>query len=85
VEHSVKTWPPFFKDSLLKKKMFELRKNDRDYQVNDILILEEFDPILKDYTGLKLRRKIIHVLRADDISRNFGLMEGYCILGLEEI
>lgn len=85
MEHRVKTWPPFFKDALLGKKPFELRINDRDYQVGDTLLQEEFDPVLEDYTGMKFRQKITYVLRAEDIPNKWGLKEGWCILGLEKI
>lgn len=85
MEHRVKTWPPFFKDALLNKKKFELRLNDRDYQVGDTLLQEEFDPELKDYTGMKRRSNIIYVMRAEDIPKTWGLKDGWCILGLGEI
>jgi hypothetical protein len=43
MRHKLKTWPPFFKDVLLRKKRFELRKNDRDFRVGDEVILVEYD------------------------------------------
>lgn len=85
MEHRVKTWPPFFKDALLGKKPFELRINDRDYKVGDILVQEEFDPELKDYTGMKHRQEIIYVMKAEDLPGQWGLKEGWCILGLKEL
>ena len=85
MEHKVKTWPPFFKDALLGKRLFELRINDRDYQVGDTLLQAEYDPELKDYTGMKHRQKITYVLKAEDVPGKFGLKEGWCILGLKEI
>lgn len=42
--HKVKCWTQLFervKDGI---KPFDVRKNDRDYQAGDILVLEEFDP-----------------------------------------
>ncbi len=50
-KHYLKTWPEFFQAIKKKKKKFEIRLNDRDYQVGDILVLQEFDPVQKDYTG----------------------------------
>ncbi len=35
--HNLKTWMPFYQDVIDGRKTFELRKNDRDYQVGDIL------------------------------------------------
>ena len=86
MEHRVKSWPPFFKSSLLGDKPFELRLNDRDYQVGDTLIQEEFDPVLKDYTGRKLApQKITYVLRPEESPPSWGIKKGWCILGLKAI
>lgn len=85
MEHLLKTWPIFFKDGLLGKKNFEIRKNDRDYKVGDIIISSEFDPIFKNFTGMKYRRVITYILKSEDIPKNFGLQHGYCILELKEI
>lgn len=43
-EHRLKTWPQFFEAIMNKEKTFELRRNDREYEVGDILILCEFNP-----------------------------------------
>jgi hypothetical protein len=50
-KHYLKIWPEFYKDVKSRRKRFEMRFNDRGYQVGDILVLQEFDPTLKDYTG----------------------------------
>ena len=42
--HDLKTWPEYFHQILARKKTFELRLNDRDFQVGDTLRLIEFDP-----------------------------------------
>lgn len=73
--HEKKILPEYFKEVVEGNKTFELRK-DEGYQVGDILILKEWD---KEYTGLYVKRIISYVLR--DVPQ-YGLMEGYCILGL---
>jgi hypothetical protein len=79
VEHKLKTWPRFFEELLRGNKTFELRRNDRDFQTGDDVIFREWDEKLEDFTGRKLRRTIIYVLRAEDISKLSGLQTGYCI------
>lgn len=42
-EHELKLHPRYFSRVANGQKTFEIRKNDRDYQVGDILVLKEFD------------------------------------------
>ena len=77
--HKLKTWPMFFQAVLEGSKPFELRKNDRHFNVGDILILEEYDPDAEGYTGRKCERKISYVLDANP----FIDLHGHVILGLE--
>jgi len=51
MEHKLKTTPIFFADAACGAKTFEIRKNDRNFQVGDFLRLEEYDPSTKKYTG----------------------------------
>ena len=48
--HYLKTWPEFFQAVKKGKKKFEMRYNDRDYKVNDILCLQEYNPDIEAYT-----------------------------------
>ncbi len=47
--HQLKIWPEYFEAVQRGSKRFEIRKNDRDYQVGDILILSCFDPDTNSY------------------------------------
>lgn len=49
--HSLKTWPPFFKDTFRGVKEFEFRFNDREFKRGDYLILKEWYPKSEKYTG----------------------------------
>lgn len=49
--HELKTWPEQFADVKYGSKRFEIRKNDRNYHVGDILLLKEYDPETKLYSG----------------------------------
>ena len=52
-----KVWPEYFEEILLGNKTFELRLNDFDVEEGDILILEEWDPKIKEYTCRKIEKK----------------------------
>jgi hypothetical protein len=45
--HDLKTWPDYFEALIERRKTFELRQNDRDFQVGDMLNLQEFHPCSK--------------------------------------
>lgn len=82
--HTVKCWPEYFEDIKEGKKPFDLRKDDRDYQVGDDVIQEEFKVHVGTYTGREVRVKITYVARGEQFER-FGLKPGFCCLGIEVI
>ena len=57
-----KTWAPYFQEILDGKKTFDARLANFNCKVGDILILEEFNPKTKKYTGRKIEKKITFVL-----------------------
>ncbi len=58
-----KITPDYFELVKSGKKKFELRAADFDIQEGDTLILEEWDPDTKKYTGRVIKRKASFVLR----------------------
>lgn len=44
VVHELKCHPKYFERVLNGSKPFEIRKNDRDFQVGDVILLKEYDP-----------------------------------------
>ena len=74
--HELKILPEYFEALVDECKHFELRKDDRDYQVGDILALEEWDG--EKFTGYFEQRRITYILRS---CPEYGLADGYCILG----
>ena len=62
-----KKWPEYFEAAKAGKKKFELRLNDFDIKEGDTLILEEWDPETKKYTGDSLRLTITHVLKTNEM------------------
>jgi hypothetical protein len=81
MEHRLKTVQPFFNDVKSGKKPFEIRFNDRNYQVGDTLILEEWNNA-EGYTGQVERKSVTYILKD---CPQFGLRDGYCILGTKDI
>ena len=73
-----KVLPEYYKEIRSHRKMFELRKDDSDYEVGDILILREWDG--EKYTGCLTSFEITYILRN---CPEYGLMDGYCILSLQ--
>lgn len=49
--HELKSWPREFAAVRALDKTFEVRIDDRGYEVGDKLILKEFDPDVDSYTG----------------------------------
>ncbi len=58
-----KVWPEYFQQILENKKTFELRLNDFDIEEGDNLLLKEWDPITKNYTGREIEKKVGYVGR----------------------
>ncbi|MEK7182612.1 MAG: DUF3850 domain-containing protein, partial [Patescibacteria group bacterium] len=56
-----KIWPEFFKEVVEGRKKFEVRLADFKCEPGDILVLEEWNPKTKKYTGRKLKKKISYV------------------------
>lgn len=73
--HYLKTETEYYQAVEQGLKRFELRKNDRDFQVYDMIYLEE--TVKGEYTGRKLQplqiRYILH-------GGKYGLEDGYCIV-----
>lgn len=76
--HELKTWPGYYEAVECGEKTFELRRNDRDFETGDVLVLREWDPE-HGYTGRSLERLVTYVLRNAEA---FGLRSGFVVLGL---
>ncbi len=58
-----KIWPEYFEKIKSGKKKFELRLNDFVVEEGDVLILKEWDPNKKEYTGREIKKKVTNVSR----------------------
>ena len=57
-----KTWKEAFEKILSGEKNFDARLANFDCKVGDTLVLNEYDPIKKTYTGRKMEKKIAFIL-----------------------
>ncbi len=56
-----KIWPEYFDDVASGKKKYEFRLNDFNIKEGDTIILEEWDPKTKEYTGKNIKKRVSHV------------------------
>ena len=56
-----KTWPKFFELMRTGRKSSEMRLRDFKINLGDIIVFEEYDPDIKDYTGRSFSRTVIAV------------------------
>lgn len=81
-----KCWPEFFEEVRSGRKKFEVRLADVDINPGDTLVLEEWDPGTKTYSGRKLEKKVSLVYK----TKNFSFWDkeeidkyGYLVVGFE--
>lgn len=77
--HFLKTWPPYWEEVDAGRKTFEVRRDDRDYRVGDMLVLDEYEPGTDTFSGRQCRRLIGYAL----VGGAFGLAAGHVVLGFE--
>ena len=61
-----KTWPKYFELILKGEKTYELRIADFECQPGDTLVLQEWDPETKEYTGREITKKVGYMSKLDD-------------------
>lgn len=80
--HELKTWPEPFQAILDERKRHEIRVNDRDFAVGDVLALKEWQ-IGQDrnyYTGRELRVVVTYMTPGGA----WGLPERLCVMSIEK-
>lgn len=76
ITHNLKIRSEFFRAVSQGTKTFELRKDDRDYQAGDQIMLMEFEE--GRFTGNTIKKTITYKLAGFE-----GLQPGYCILAIQ--
>ncbi|MEG0678930.1 MAG: ASCH/PUA domain-containing protein [Carnobacterium sp.] len=77
-KHELKIEPKYFEAVKDGRKKFEIRKNDRNFQEGDILVLLEYDKYYEAFTGEKITVEITY-------STDYAQQDGYVVLGIEGI
>lgn len=81
--HEVKSWTHLFSAVLLGLKMHDIRDmRERDYEVGDQMILQEFDMAKGEYTGRWARVEITYItdrmtpcaMSSTVLDRNHGIL-----------
>lgn len=75
--HELKIMPEYFEAINKGVKTFELRINDRGFNVGDEIMFKEWDG--SNYTGRFLKKQVSYILK------NYpGIVDGYAILSLKD-
>jgi ASC-1-like (ASCH) protein len=91
--HELKTWPQYFQDIKEGKKTFEIRKNDRNYQVGDVLLLKEWEPkgyssvdpntLEGEYTGEEMKVHVTYIMKSmPEYISYFGIGSGVVVMSI---
>lgn len=79
MNHRLKTHPEPFGATWEGRKPYELRKNDRGFQVGDQLELIEWSPTTEAYSGRAVLVRVTYMTKGGE----WGLPSDLCILGFD--
>lgn len=77
--HDLKCWPAHFDEIRKGRKHVEVRKDDRDFEVGDLLLLREYDDGPDEYTGRHLLARVTHIIREQD---HQGITTGFVAMSI---
>ena len=77
--HELKIDPVYFRDLESGSKTFEIRKDDRPFRVNDVLLLQSFNREVNEYTGSMVLASVTGIFGRKENEKEF-VKEGYVIL-----
>lgn len=76
--HELKILPDHYREVAAGRKTYEVRRNDRGFEVGDVLHLLEWSPAAGWSASPTIVRRVSHVLRGSDL-----VAPGCVVLGLE--
>lgn len=79
--HMLKTLPNYFEAVRCGNKTFEIRKNDRNFQIGDTLVLQEYldtqnTQSIGGFTGREISRRITYIT-------DFEQQPGYVVMAIQ--
>jgi len=82
-----KTWPKYFEEVKKGKKTFDVRLADWNCKNGDIILLREWDPKAKKYTGRQLKKTVKYVVKTMQLKDMWPKEEiekfGFLVIGFE--
>jgi len=75
--HELKIWPIYFASLAMGAKTFDVRLNDRDFQVGDVIKFREWEPVTQKYSGQLLTKQVVYIQ-----SGGPGIKKDTVILGI---
>jgi hypothetical protein len=86
--YHVKSWPHFFQAIKRGEKLHDMRDlKDRQYQIGDVLVLNEYDPFKGEYTGAFCPVEVTFITSANTpcAFSSAALAPGFCILSIKKV
>lgn len=77
--HDLKCWPEAFNGLWEGRKLFEIRRNDRDFHVGDTLKLREYLVVRETYSGRIIRATVTWMTPGGQ----WGLPKDICVMSLK--
>lgn len=74
--HELKILPEYFEAVTSGRKRFEIRKNDRDYKVGDLLYLREWNA--DEFTGNSYKAEVTYIT-------DYAQKDGSVVLGIRGV
>jgi predicted RNA-binding protein with PUA-like domain len=78
LRHQLKTWTEPFQAVWAGLKRYEVRVNDRDYQVGDKLLLLEYFPEQDAYSGREIECLVTYITE-----KSWGLPDDICVMSID--
>ena len=78
--HVLKCWPEAYRDIVSGIKAYEYRRNDRGFEIGDYLVLKEWNPKTKEYTGEVFTVIVTHITKGP----LYRVRRGYCVMAIRE-